>query len=59
MAQFMLGRPAPWMPRFIRERAIAREFFSPNGGESARCCDGRSGSCGRGCLRFSLLPQSG
>lgn len=27
-AQLMLGRPTLWMPRFIRERSISRDFFS-------------------------------
>jgi hypothetical protein len=27
-AQLMLGRPTLWMPRFIRERSISRDFFT-------------------------------
>ncbi|EIM25960.1 exopolysaccharide biosynthesis protein [Microvirga lotononidis] len=27
-AQLMLGRPVLWMPRFIRERSISRDFFT-------------------------------
>jgi hypothetical protein len=27
-AQFMLGRPALWMPRFIRRQSIRRDFFA-------------------------------